>query len=119
MDTLNKVEFDSKDYRAGLCSHREYYTQFLTDNIIDYVLKNIGLTVISNSTDTHLNDIPLRRWDALPAIKQLIDTEKFKRLNNVTYAEHERGNFIWSLCDQICIAKTAARVIKAKKTLTK
>ena len=46
-------------------AHRCYYAQFVTAGILDLVERCIGLDRIQQSTDPHLNDIPLKRWDNL------------------------------------------------------
>ena len=104
--------FDRKDYLAGRVSHAEYYAQFVTQPLKAYVARAIGRDKISASTDPHLNDIPLARWDGLTQTKHLIDRAKFKAADNVTYAEESRDKFEWSLGDQVCIAKAAASAIK-------
>lgn len=83
----NKV-FTHKDYLDGLCTHREYYGQFVTSYIRGVVLSNIGKDKIKKSADEHFNDIPLKLWDRLPLGRS------------------------GSLSQKVCIAKEAARQIK-------
>lgn len=55
-----------KDYLDGKCTHREYYAQFVNDRTRGVVAQSITMSQLLASTDEHLNDIPLGRWDALP-----------------------------------------------------
>lgn len=106
--------YTAKDLRDKVCSHDEYYKQFVNQAIINYVGRIIGIEIIKNSTDEHFNDIPLVRWDALNVgIQQLLDKDFYKKCHNITYAEEYKNSFLWSLSQAVCIAKAAARVIKS------
>ena len=93
------------DYLAGNCSHREYYGQFVTENIKNYVVSMIGKRAILEATDPHLNDIALQKWDQLTAIRHMINTDKWREVNCC----ENQSTYPWSLSDQVCIAKEAAR----------
>lgn len=54
-----------KDYMNGVCSHREYYAQFVDSEIKGRV--RFLLPQIEASEDEHLNDIPLKVWDNISA----------------------------------------------------
>lgn len=58
------TEFTRKDRLENKCTHREYYAQFVTDRIKSLVKSQFGEQLF-NSTDPHLNDIPLSKWDNL------------------------------------------------------
>lgn len=60
-----KVKYTRSDYMSNKCSHREYYSQFVNDDVKSHVIKHIGLSKLLSSKDKHLNDIPLREWDSL------------------------------------------------------
>lgn len=45
--------------------HRKYWAQFVNDNVKRYLLSSISKEELLKSTDPHLNDIKLARWDAL------------------------------------------------------
>ena len=80
----------------GECTHREYYSQFVNDNVRGMVKDRIGVDRIQKSTDKHLNDIPLREWDnvGLPyGIRELLS----------------QANDCFSMANQVCILKEAAR----------
>jgi len=101
-DTLYTRKQYMEDYSGDNSEpfHR-YYAQFATPEVIEYVVRAIGADKILASTDEHLNDIPLRRWDALtPPI-------------NWQLLREANGNAGVSLSDKVCIAKEAARIFKA------
>ena len=52
-----------EQYMNHKATHREYYGQFVNDNIKQVVARRIGLKRILNSQDEHFNDIPLQEWD--------------------------------------------------------
>ena len=91
--------FTRNQYINKECSHKEYYEQFVTDIVLKYVVESIGSKAILNSTDKHLNDIPLIMWDRL----YLVDA--VARVHNIT---GYKGGV--SLSDQVCVAKAAARM---------
>lgn len=110
--TTTKTLFTALDRRNDLCSHGEYWSQFVTPSILHYVQQRIGLPALLASTDEHLNDIPLGRWDGMnTAIRQMVDTTTWKHCHNATYGEADRDKFIWSPSCGVCIGKAAARMI--------
>lgn len=89
--------FTRKQYMNHECSHREYYAQFVTEGTRQVVLQSIGRERLEGSTDPHLNDIPLRRWDHTPL---WLPQGSMK----------ERGDWL-SPAGKVCILKEAARQI--------
>lgn len=88
-----------KEYLDGKCSHREYYGQFVNDNVKQMVIDTIGKNRILKSTDEHFNDISLREWDniGLPCgISELL----------------KKAGDYYTLAGQVCILKEGARQIK-------
>lgn len=79
--------------RAAL--HRAYYAQLVTPATINSVVSFIGADALRKSTDEHLNDIPLSRWDQLT---KFLPCKPFKDLGD--YA---------TLSGLVCVAKEAAR----------
>jgi hypothetical protein len=84
-------------------NHREYYAQFVNEDTKNSVLRGIGKQALLKSTDEHLNDIKLYKWDSL-------------------YIEYNRD--VFKTCDTygmtmatwVCIAKEAGRqIIEANK----
>lgn len=72
MTTDNKI-FTREDYLNKRCTHRQYYSQFVTDSIKQTVLRafSIDKLVSSYKEDDHLNSIPLQSWDMI-AYKPLL-----------------------------------------------
>ena len=78
--------------------HREYQAQFVTPELIAAVVSRIGREALRDSTDPHLNDIPLGRWDQLaPSVRFLIE----KPLRD--------AGDCYSLSMAVCTTKEAAR----------
>ena len=82
-------------------SFHEFYKQFVTPNLVKAVVSQIGISRIMDSTDAHMNDIPLQNWDRLEGIVMIHSEHKLR--------EAIRGV---SLADCVCVAKEAARVAK-------
>lgn len=93
------MKFSRKDYIGGICTHSEYYAQFVDSRTLAYVSRNIGLEVIKASTDPRFNDIPLVQWDRL--VPRAPGSSKFK------YA----GDY-YTLANGVCLLKEAARQLK-------
>lgn len=89
--------------------HHAYYLQFATRATFAIVLARIGRSAIAESTDPHMNDIPLCRWDAL---NESIRSSIRQRVKGQAEG-YPAGRFSWSLSDAVCIAKAVAREIKA------
>ena len=89
-----------QQYLNGECSHREYYSQFVGESIIKLVENGIGIKTILASTDPHLNDIPLKKWDVL--------AEHFKYMH---LKLKEAGDYL-TLAGSVCILKEAAKQIR-------
>ncbi|MBK9496451.1 MAG: hypothetical protein IPO08_18490 [Xanthomonadales bacterium] len=93
--------FSSAENSASHLHHRRYMAQFVTQEIIEYVGWAIGVDTIQASTDQHLNDIPLWRWDVISP-----------RVNSMAAAMRRKAGECASLSFGVCIAKEAARQIK-------
>ena len=87
-------------YLKNEASHNEYYAQFVHAGVKNMVRLYIGESAIRNSTDPHLNDIPLVKWDSLAT-----------NLSGVSVKLHECGDYL-TLATGVCILKEAARQIK-------
>lgn len=105
--TANGIKFSRKDYMNGICSHDEYYSQFVTDGVIRTLERHIGKAEIEDSTDPHFNDIPLGRWDALA----LLVPQRLISVSNVSTQADGSSPSI-SLSDRVCILKAAAKIIR-------
>jgi hypothetical protein len=108
--------YTRKEYIDGNVSHREYFAQFVDDTVKNEVILHFGKTILKESTDEHLNDIPLKKWDDLTGFrfngstmvsrpssirKELLDKLK------------ETGEGV-SPAGLVCIYKEAAKQIKEK-----
>ena len=86
------------DYVNGKVTHRDYYGQFVTPEAKAIVTASIPVERLIASTDRHFNDIPLQKWDRMPAPRSL--NEKMKRC----------GDYL-TLAGKVCILKEAAQQI--------
>lgn len=88
------------DYMAGKADHQAYYEQFETPALKRAVLTLIGKKAILASTDPHLNDIPLRKWDQVSRMCR----------EEIVHANLElNGQPTYCLSDGVCAAKAYAR----------
>lgn len=98
--------FTLQQYHRSECTHDEYYSQFVNQNVLRLVASKIGVSRIEKSLHLRFNDIPLQEWyDLRPQLSASIDKRLFM------FAEH-RTVFIFSLSDTACIAKAAAKLLK-------
>ena len=81
----------------GECTHREYYSQFVTPSIIDAVKKYIGVDRINKSMNPHLNNIRLGEWDSLVSY---------------VHADFKFYGDSITLSGCVCVLKEAAKQIK-------
>ncbi len=94
--------YTRRDYLYNRCTHREYYSQFVTEEIRNYVQRRIGLNDILNSTDEWFNDIPIKRWDSIAYNLRVL-------VGDQLLTETQAG---WCLATATCISKEAARQLK-------
>ena len=89
------------DYMNHVCTHREYYGQFVTPSIKQVVLSRIGTKEYIKGKlvdDKNMNNIPLTLWDNLPGPI------------GINKAMKEVGDY-FTLSGKVCIYKEAARQI--------
>jgi hypothetical protein len=79
-----------------VAAHRKYYAQFVNPRTIAFVVNWIGADKLKASTDPHMNDIPLGRWDRMVNMLPLA-------------IRHETVGDYYTLGNCVCIAKEAAR----------
>ena len=93
--------YTRKDRLDDVCTHQEYYAQFVTDSVKAMVSARIGKKRIVEAleTDEHLNNIPLVRWDAMTP--QLFTASRLMKT---------LGDWL-SPAGGVCILKEAARQI--------
>lgn len=82
--------------------HRNYYAQFVTENIKNHVREVLGEN-IKISTNKHFNDIPLQLWyNICPQYRSHVASVN-KRLTGTAY---------YSEADAVCMLKEAADQIR-------
>jgi hypothetical protein len=97
-DYLNAPRDDKSD---GFTIHRQYYSQFVNDQIRQAVENTFGIEalVIGYHKCEHFNSIHLSHWDALiTSQKDLADIDLLKKAGDG-----------WSLSSGTCIFKEAGR----------
>lgn len=95
------MKYTYQEYMANKCDLHTYYKQFVTEHLLQYLRNKLSLQELQKAyaEDKHLNNVKtLSWWDAVPA---------------ATYA----GLLSYSMADNVCIAKTAARMLIKGETL--
>jgi hypothetical protein len=91
---LTRADYMAHSNEPG--SHRRFYAQFVNAATISTVARFIGHDALMRSTDPHMNDIPLAKWDRLAGRLPLA----------IRFADV--GDYP-TLAGWVCIAKEAAR----------
>lgn len=100
--------YTREDYLNRVCTHREYYAQFVNDRIRKLVQRSIEVT---QSKDEYFNDIPLACWDSLSAqTLKCLDSALWRELECPAYKG--KMTFAWSPNSNICILKEAAQQLR-------
>jgi hypothetical protein len=106
-----------QEYLNGSVSFREFYSQFITPELIKGVLWGIGKESILASKDEHFNDIPLRKWDGLSGCvfkgSELVSKPKIPKSLGDMFREAGQNGV--SPSDLVCIYKEIAHQIKEGK----
>lgn len=106
--------FTRQDYMAKRCTHEQFYGQFVTPGVHRLVRSFIGEASILRSTDPDFNDIPLQLWDRMhPLITDIVKSERGSVARHADPIPGQPRSFSWSLSNSVCVAKEAARQIKA------
>lgn len=93
------MTFTRTQYMNDEVDHDTYYGQFVTPAVAELVADRIGADRIRASEDPHMNDIPLREWDALiPTLGMLVSKDQRKATGE-----------LWCDATGVCILKAAAR----------
>lgn len=102
-------------FEQQTAAHNHYYGQFASVAVRVLVTRAIGFDRIKASADPHFNDIPLHEWDALvPFMKDLCLSRMADANGALSVDVFGRRSVLWSISDGVCIAKAAARLIKAE-----
>lgn len=94
--------FTRQDYLNRICTHQQYFAQFVTDSIKNHVAETITIKRLLLSHDPYLNDIPLKKWDVMTGV--------FMYNKELKEQLQERGDFL-TLANGVCILKEAARQV--------
>jgi len=86
-----------KEYMDNKATHRQYFSQFVTDEIKGVVKRTLHLKRLLHSKDEHLNDIPLVLWDKMYLPPLNISMESV-------------GDYL-TMAGKVCILKEAAKQI--------
>ena len=100
------TSYSRKQYLSGEVTHLEYYGQF-AESIEQAVVNTIGRERILASTDPHMNDIPLQRWDSLQGIVMNLAGRAIGEANGISFSA--------SLSDCVCAAKAAAILYRKRE----
>jgi hypothetical protein len=90
-----------REYIQGLMSHREYYGQFVGEELKQGLLFELGKEAIVNATDDQFNNIRLITWDTLYCTRAGAITDRLVAC----------GDFP-SMAGLLCIAKEGARQLR-------
>lgn len=101
------VRFTRNDYMSNCCSHAEYYGQFDSPAVRNAILRVIPMSDLMTSTDPHMNDIKLSRWDAIRLPKET--------RCKLSVANGHETSIVYSHSDVVCLAKTVAKLMIAEQ----
>lgn len=95
--------FTRNDYMSGKCSHREYYAQYVDEDVRSSVMMVMGIDKLIHAyrQNDDFYSIPLPHWDALGWAFRFHTIMK------------SRGDYP-TLAGKVCILKEAARQIVEK-----
>lgn len=100
------IKFSSVERAAGLISHNDYYAQFVTEGLMNYVANRIGVDKLSNTKNPNLNDIPMKLWDSLGSVAGKAGLLRLSE--SMTYSNLTLGSL--SISQWTCLNKAAARM---------
>lgn len=104
--------YTRQDYLNGKVDHQKYYSQFVNEDVKNEVLNFIGKNNLLDNTDKHLNNIPLKKWDALAGYcfdYQGNITERPSSIKPIDYSLLKEAKESVSASVLVCIYKEAAR----------
>lgn len=111
MTTINR-----DDYMDGKVDHQTYYcavADAIGRNALESIVRSItyGEDIVRClERDKHLNNIPLRRWDARDQQVRDLVSLNAKAVMDVSWnGPIKPGTFCWSLSDTVCTLKAVAR----------
>ena len=109
--------YTRQQYLNGDVDHNTFFSQFLDKETEKELLNNISLDEINKSTDEHMNDIPMKKWDMISNFNwQIIRGEE--KLISTPVIRKELADMIkatgenLSSSTMVCIYKAQARKLK-------
>lgn len=102
---------------------RDYYAQFVNEDIKARIMATIGLSLLLASKDEHLNDISMQKWDKMAGFafrgSEMVSSPKVPSdIWPVDYElVKEAGDGI-SAAFMVCVYKEAARQIIEAHNIT-
>jgi hypothetical protein len=111
------------DYMNGTVDHQTFYCA-VADAIGRKVVEHLVLRVApldrireALTTDEHLNNIPLARWDSQHDIlRQHVTHKEVMPISWSARSPLQPGMICWSLSDTVCTLKAAARRMAEETT---
>lgn len=101
-----------KEYMTDSANlHQAYYAQFITEATRRYVLGNVGMSKLKASTDRHLNDVTVKRYDSGLTVWNVAPVNVAKAIDAGECVANPTPS-----C-RTCTAKEAARVLLEEHTL--
>lgn len=97
---FTRADYMSTPLDGQPAAHRRYYAQLVTPAARAMVARSIGMKRLLASTDPHLNDIPLHRWDRIAGTRGLTYASMWQHLGDYP-----------TLGGLVCVAKEAARLL--------
>jgi hypothetical protein len=103
--------FTRAQYLNKECTHREYWAQFVTEGMRQMVRRNIGLERLQRSQNEYFNDVTrLQDWDMMKDVTfRMLDQKVWREIQYPEYTDPR--SIGWSLSDNTCLLKEAARQI--------
>lgn len=107
------MQYTRQQYLNNECTHRQYYAQYVNEEVKNNLAKNISIDRLLASTDEHLNDISLKEWDNLSGFDFDFNRQLISRYNTIPHSIFELGKELneggISPATMVCIYKEAAR----------
>lgn len=103
INNTNITVITRKSYLSGSISHAEYYGQFDSPEVRRAILKVIPLSDLMASTDPHMNDIKLSRWDTIRLPKET--------RCKLSVANGYETSIAYAHSDVVCLAKAVAKLM--------
>lgn len=97
--------YTRQQYLANECSYDQYYSQFVTEAILQTVERKFTLSRLQSAylEGVLFNSIPLKEWDGLSSVILLFNRSVGTKLK-------EAGDF-FSVATGVCILKAAAKIL--------